>query len=46
VRELSAPEAQQSGIGAGTVRLAIGLEDIDDLLADIDQALKRCEETP
>jgi cystathionine beta-lyase/cystathionine gamma-synthase len=46
VRELSAFEAQQSGIGPGTVRLAIGLEDIDDLLADIDQALRRCEETP
>lgn len=30
-----------SDIGAGTVRLSIGVEDIDDLLADIDQALSR-----
>jgi cystathionine beta-lyase/cystathionine gamma-synthase len=29
-----------SGVSAGTVRLSIGLEDIDDLLADLDQALQ------
>ena len=29
-----------NGLAAGTVRLSIGLEDIDDLLADIDQALQ------
>jgi cystathionine beta-lyase/cystathionine gamma-synthase len=29
-----------SGVGPGTVRLSIGLEDIDDLLADLDQALQ------
>jgi O-succinylhomoserine sulfhydrylase len=27
------------GINPGTVRLSVGLEDVDDLLADIDQAL-------
>ena len=29
-----------SGVGAGTVRLSIGLEDIDDLLEDLSQALE------
>ena len=28
------------GIGPGTLRLSVGLEDVDDLMADIDQALK------
>lgn len=28
------------GIGPGTVRLSVGLEDVDDLIADIDQALE------
>ncbi len=28
------------GIGPGTVRLSLGLEDVDDLLEDIDEALK------
>lgn len=31
----------EAGIGAGTVRLSLGLEDTDDLLADIEQALAR-----
>jgi cystathionine beta-lyase/cystathionine gamma-synthase len=33
-----------SGITAGTVRLSIGLEDIDDLLEDLDQALRAAQE--
>jgi cystathionine beta-lyase/cystathionine gamma-synthase len=33
-----------SGITAGTVRLSIGLEDIDDLLEDIDQALRAAQD--
>jgi cystathionine beta-lyase/cystathionine gamma-synthase len=34
-------EAQQrwTDIGPGTVRLSIGLEDVDDLIADLDQAV-------
>ena len=28
-----------SGIGPGTVRLSIGIEDVDDLCADLDRAL-------
>jgi cystathionine beta-lyase/cystathionine gamma-synthase len=38
---LSPAEAARSGIGAGTVRLSIGLEDTADLIADLEQALAR-----
>lgn len=32
----------QHGISEGLVRLSVGLEDVDDLLADVAQALKAC----
>ena len=38
-RDFTAEQVRKSGVGPGTVRLSIGLEDIDDLIADIDQAL-------
>jgi O-acetylhomoserine (thiol)-lyase len=38
-RQLSAEEQAKAGVGADTVRLSIGIEHIDDLLADLDQAL-------
>jgi cystathionine beta-lyase/cystathionine gamma-synthase len=38
-RDLSAPQRQQSGIGATTARLSIGIEDPDDLIADLAAAL-------
>ncbi|MBS0378207.1 MAG: aminotransferase class I/II-fold pyridoxal phosphate-dependent enzyme [Proteobacteria bacterium] len=38
-RELSAEQQRLSGITEGTVRLSIGLEDVDDLLEDLNQAL-------
>ena len=38
-RDLTADQQAVSGIGEGTVRLSIGLEDLDDLLADLTQAL-------
>jgi cystathionine beta-lyase/cystathionine gamma-synthase len=41
-RDLSAEQLRLAGLGAGTVRLAIGLEAIDDLLADLEQALQGC----
>jgi cystathionine beta-lyase/cystathionine gamma-synthase len=40
-RDLTAEQAEMSGVGAGTVRLSIGLEDVEDLIADLDQALER-----
>jgi len=38
-RELTPEQHNLSGLTEGTVRLSIGLEDIDDLLADVKQAL-------
>ncbi|HEX4024861.1 MAG TPA: aminotransferase class I/II-fold pyridoxal phosphate-dependent enzyme [Steroidobacteraceae bacterium] len=38
-RDLTEEQQRLSGIGPGTVRLSIGLEDVDDLLEDITQAL-------
>ena len=38
-RDLSAEQHKLSGLTDGTVRLSIGLEDIDDLLDDVKQAL-------
>jgi cystathionine beta-lyase/cystathionine gamma-synthase len=40
-RGMTAEQRAWSGIGPGTVRLSIGLEDIDDLVADLDAALAR-----
>ncbi len=38
-RDLTVEQHKLSGITEGTVRLSIGLEDIDDLVADVSQAL-------
>lgn len=38
-RDLTADQQGVSGVTDGTVRLSIGLEDVDDLLADVTQAL-------
>ncbi|CAM2983139.1 methionine gamma-lyase [Pseudomonas plecoglossicida] len=35
-------ERAQHGISEGLVRLSVGLEDVEDLLADVEQALKAC----
>jgi cystathionine beta-lyase/cystathionine gamma-synthase len=40
-RDLTSEQAVISGVADGTVRLSIGLEDIDDLLEDLGQALER-----
>jgi O-acetylhomoserine (thiol)-lyase len=37
--QLSAEEQAATGVTDGYVRLAVGLEHIDDILADLDQAL-------
>ncbi|HWZ64172.1 MAG TPA: aminotransferase class I/II-fold pyridoxal phosphate-dependent enzyme [Steroidobacteraceae bacterium] len=42
-RELDAAEQRISGITPGTVRLSIGLEDVDDLIEDVSQALAAAE---
>jgi O-acetylhomoserine (thiol)-lyase len=38
-RQLSPEELVKAGVSEDTVRLSIGIEHIDDLLADLDQAL-------
>jgi methionine-gamma-lyase len=43
-RQLSDPELLASGIPPGLVRLSVGLEDVDDLIADIDSALAAATE--
>ncbi len=40
-RQLSDAELAAGGIGPGTIRLSIGIEDADDLIADLDYALNR-----
>ncbi|HSG66885.1 MAG TPA: PLP-dependent transferase, partial [Gammaproteobacteria bacterium] len=40
-RDLSDDEAQRAGLTDGTVRLSIGLEDPDDLIADLEQAFRK-----
>jgi cystathionine beta-lyase/cystathionine gamma-synthase len=40
-RDLTGEQVRLSSITDGTVRLSIGIEDCDDLIADLDQALKR-----
>ena len=37
--DLNAEQRAVAGLGAGTVRLSIGLEDVTDLMADLEQAL-------
>jgi len=38
-RKLSPAERRRAGISDGLVRLSVGIEDIEDLVADVDQAL-------
>jgi O-acetylhomoserine (thiol)-lyase len=38
-QQLSKEELQKAGVGEGLIRLSIGIEDIDDLIADLEKAL-------
>jgi cystathionine gamma-synthase len=39
------PEAREAaGIGDGLLRLSVGIEHVDDLLADLEAALERAEQ--
>ena len=40
-RALSPEERAAIGIGEGLVRLSVGIEDVEDIVADLDQALKK-----
>jgi O-acetylhomoserine (thiol)-lyase len=39
-RQLSPPELEKAGVGVDTVRLSVGIEHIEDLIADLDRALR------
>ncbi len=43
-QQLSDAELQAAGVGPGMIRLSIGLETVDDLLWDLDQALAALED--
>jgi O-acetylhomoserine (thiol)-lyase len=38
-RQMTADEQRAAGVGPGSIRLSVGIEHIDDILADLDQAL-------
>ncbi|MGH8767010.1 MAG: PLP-dependent transferase, partial [Burkholderiales bacterium] len=38
-RQLSEEEQMRAGVGPDMIRLSIGIEDVNDILWDIDQAL-------
>jgi O-acetylhomoserine (thiol)-lyase len=38
-RQMSSEEQLAAGVGPGSIRLSVGIEHIDDILADLDQAL-------
>jgi O-acetylhomoserine (thiol)-lyase len=38
-RQMSSAEQLAAGVGPGSIRLSVGIEHIDDILADLDQAL-------
>ncbi len=39
-RQMSAEEQRMAGVRPETIRLSIGIEHIDDIIADLDQALQ------
>lgn len=45
-RQLSDPELEAAGIAPGAVRISVGLEDPEDLLADLTTALERIPDLP
>ena len=40
-RQLSEEAQLEAGIDPGLIRLSVGLENVDDIIADLDQALKQ-----
>ena len=41
-RQLSDAQLAAAGIDGGLVRLSVGLESVEDILADLEQALQQC----
>ena len=40
-RQLNADELKKAGVSADMIRLSVGIEDVEDIIWDIDQALRR-----
>jgi O-acetylhomoserine (thiol)-lyase len=40
-RQLSDAELEAAGVGPGTIRLSVGIEDVDDLIWDLEQGFAR-----
>ena len=40
-RQLSAEDLEKAGVPVDLIRLSVGLEDVDDIIADLDQALQK-----
>nr|WP_309544737.1 PLP-dependent transferase [Alkalilimnicola ehrlichii] len=40
-RQLSAEDLEKAGVGPDMIRISVGLESIDDILWDIEQALEK-----
>ena len=45
-RQMTAPQQLQAGVRPETIRLSIGIEHIDDIVADLDQALAAARRIP
>jgi O-acetylhomoserine (thiol)-lyase len=45
-RQMTAEEQRQAGVGPETIRLSVGIEHIDDIIADLDQALAAATRQP
>jgi len=42
-RQMSVDEQQKAGVRPETIRLSVGIEHVDDIIADLDQALDAME---
>ena len=45
-RQMSAEEQAKAGVKPEMIRLSVGIEHIDDIIADLDQALKASQSSP
>jgi len=42
-RQMSVEEQKKAGVSPETIRLSVGIEHVDDIIADLDQALEAAE---
>src|SRR2546422_9762511 len=42
-RQMSVDEQRKAGVSSETIRLSVGIEHVDDIIADLDQALEATE---